>query len=834
MKKIESVVLTMLVVVCLNFSAIAYEGELPRYGMNIDAINYYTTQLPFYDMSRVHRQWIGTAPGDWYNRSLALNLDGDGWPLDIPAGYQLFLDLSLGEDSQGNRIWPTGRYRLSWQGSGTLHVTGLDQVSQSGNEIIYERTAGHSRGVRIYLSATTAGDHVRNIRLETPGYETATSLFRPTFLNELRHFGVLRFMDWCQVNGNNSLSEWNQRARPDSAFWGVSKVGVPIEIMVTLANELGKDMWINVPHLASADYMTKLAQAVRYGTDGDQPYTSEQVNPQWAPLNPELRVWVEYSNEVWSPGAPGPAQHLYARDVLAPLYGLNSVAEAYGKHATVVWSAFTDVFGGTDRVVRVLGGWHANSSYAVEALSQAGGAADVVAIAPYIGGEVASGSTIPQAIVDSGYAMPYADIYTSMGEHINGSMRTAVRSNFIAAVNAGSELVTYEGGPGIVGTGSLVNDQQLTTYLTDFHRDSGWVATYQQYLQMLNDERVSTYTAYEYVRISSKYGYFGHKEYQSQPLGDLVTPGSAHKLRTLIDWVNNPPLPPAPLPIETLVIDNDEAGADGFWPQTWGSAFYGDNWSGKGAAANNDQVKRYSPLFFEREGIYQIDIWVPSAGHRTENQPWTIVHAEGQTTVEVDMSNATTGEWLGLGQYHMGVGNWVETTDGYAPIGGTWVVADAVRFVPIEVPIADQRVDIFLHNEDSSVFSHARFWNNQTWGNGFQGSHWAGRGAGSGVDATATWTPDLDGVEGWYNLYVIVGGGGTPARTTNQPFTVYAGGQSLTIAVDLQSPTPGAWAYITTAYLESGDFIETTADFVPDAGRWAVADSIWLEPTGAP
>jgi hypothetical protein len=59
-------------------------------------------------------------------------------------------------------------------------------------------------------------------------------------------------------------------------------------------------MWLNIPTWADDDYVTKTALALKYGTDGTNPYTSPQAKPVWPPLNPNLKVYVEYANEVWN------------------------------------------------------------------------------------------------------------------------------------------------------------------------------------------------------------------------------------------------------------------------------------------------------------------------------------------------------------------------------------------------------------------------------------------------------------------------------------------------------------------------------------------------------
>ena len=71
---------------------------------------------------------------------------------------------------------------------------------------------------------------------------------------------------------------------------------------MALANQQNKDAWINIPITASPDYVTKLALLLKYGSDGVNPYTSTQASPKWAPLKATLRLWVEYSNEIWNDG----------------------------------------------------------------------------------------------------------------------------------------------------------------------------------------------------------------------------------------------------------------------------------------------------------------------------------------------------------------------------------------------------------------------------------------------------------------------------------------------------------------------------------------------------
>ena len=56
----------------------------------------------------------------------------------------------------------------------------------------------------------------------------------------------------------------------------------PLESIVELANEAHKDLWVQVPAMATNDYVTQLAQLIHQR------------------LDPALKVYVEYSNEDWN------------------------------------------------------------------------------------------------------------------------------------------------------------------------------------------------------------------------------------------------------------------------------------------------------------------------------------------------------------------------------------------------------------------------------------------------------------------------------------------------------------------------------------------------------
>ena len=103
--------------------------------------------------------------------------------------------------------------------------------------------------------------------------------FNPVFVDKIKKFRTLRFMDWMQTN-HSPQKEWENRPTPATATYRRS--GVPLEVMIALANQVQADPWFNMPHQATDEYIQNFAQKVK------------------AELNPNLKVYIEFSNEVWN------------------------------------------------------------------------------------------------------------------------------------------------------------------------------------------------------------------------------------------------------------------------------------------------------------------------------------------------------------------------------------------------------------------------------------------------------------------------------------------------------------------------------------------------------
>ena len=75
-------------------------------------------------------------------------------------------------------------------------------------------------------------------------------------LEKLSPYGTLRFMDWTNTNAQTDV-EWSSRVVQSERAY--TRNGVAWEDVLHLCNILGKNAWINIPHLATNDYISKLA-----------------------------------------------------------------------------------------------------------------------------------------------------------------------------------------------------------------------------------------------------------------------------------------------------------------------------------------------------------------------------------------------------------------------------------------------------------------------------------------------------------------------------------------------------------------------------------------------
>lgn len=277
------------------------------------------------------------------------NADWDGSRMFADAmkqcrGWDNYNDFSqpIPSDAQG---WPTqdflvipvagppdleGTYRLRFQGLaqvtldfgyGYFAVGGKTYVGVLPSGVGYDKATNETTalmrltpkmGINVFMqfgntqrnpaSALNTGlTDIELLRPYLPGsgasYVPGT-LFNASLEADFAPFTAVRYMTYLNTNGS-TIRNWSDRVLPGNPIQAQPNGGA-LEYMVMLANESGKDLWINVPVSATPDYIRKLAELLRYGSDGVLPYTSPQAHPAYPPVQPNLNIYIEYSNEVWN------------------------------------------------------------------------------------------------------------------------------------------------------------------------------------------------------------------------------------------------------------------------------------------------------------------------------------------------------------------------------------------------------------------------------------------------------------------------------------------------------------------------------------------------------
>ena len=274
-----------------------------------------------------------------------------------------------------------GTYKLSFTGQADLD-TWLTPGGQILNKVYNSATNTTTADVVVNASDSVDGWYfgmnfrntqrtptsglntgVTNIKMIRPGYDpNTTQIFSNAYLAQLSQFSTLRFMDWTQTN-NNTVVNWSDRTTLNSASQASTK-GVAWEYVVDLANQLHKDIWINIPINASNDYVTQLASLLKNT------------------LDPDLVVYVEYSNEVWNGIFTQYNSNLNA--AIAEVAAGNSPLNADGETNQIYWAwrrvaerlkTISDIFGSVwgpgsinGRVRPVLAGQYANPAVVQQGL----------------------------------------------------------------------------------------------------------------------------------------------------------------------------------------------------------------------------------------------------------------------------------------------------------------------------------------------------------------------------------------------------------------------------------------------------------------------------------
>ncbi len=414
----------------------------PSLAVGLADINFFSSNIPFINVFKQigslvgdDGAWLFDIPdGNGGTRRLDYSelfregfLDENGYVLTIPEGgitrISLFNDLPA-EAGIG------GRYVFRFEGEGQFSLFGGTIVESSEGRIVIDIPDGATVGITIL--DVEEGNHLRDFELFREEHEAiydAGAIFNPAYIAEIEDFRVLRFLDWMGTT-NSNIRNFSDLASVDNAFYGIPgnqaleyeiagqlpdfidsaelaslprgfiqpvyvdpitreplrdpvtnelilyppdtgafpdgiPVGAPPEILIALANQVGADPWFNIPHLATDEFVREFAEFIRDN------------------LDPDLNIYVEYSNEVWNSGFD---QWHYARqegldffeerrqagDNFGDQFGDFPSNAFYGYRSAEILSIFHEVFAeDAGRINGVLSTQTVNNFVTLEAISGA-------------------------------------------------------------------------------------------------------------------------------------------------------------------------------------------------------------------------------------------------------------------------------------------------------------------------------------------------------------------------------------------------------------------------------------------------------------------------------
>jgi len=532
-------------------------GESHSLGTTLAAIGYGYRTNPFVDLIRSGDRFFSGTAEEWRD-GRELDLRPDGYPARLAEG-QFARTFLIG----GNDPHVGGEVVVLYEGEGQLeYFGGVEGVERGeGRDVV---TLRERDGLWLEMHATDPADPIRNLRVLMPGGRCADDgtkacksdgecsercvpfeenyerePFHPTFLAEHAPFDVVRFMDWMETNrvrGDESprpfwqVREWDDYPGVEYAQW----VRVPVDVMVDLANTIDASPWFNIPHQASDAFVRAFAERVEER------------------LDPELSVYVEYSNEAWndifvqsqeinglgcrelSDDPEGECDH-DQDGTLCEYSDWNATQErcvGYGqryfaRRTAQIGAIWDEVFDGDPRVVIVLATQigsleHRGDvmlNHEVPSLGPVFEHIDAVAVAPYFGGE-------PPDSVDEAFAraaLPGGDetYAVLLGEEPDGGpLHWIVRDMHTLRDHepwSHLPLLAYEGGQHYLSLG----DSSKSEMLYAINRDPRMGELYDEYLRRwagLTDGGL--FLHFCSPSAWSEWGTWGSKEYQGQPLSE--------------------------------------------------------------------------------------------------------------------------------------------------------------------------------------------------------------------------------------------------------------------------------------------------------------------------
>ena len=481
-------------------------GDGPTLGLNLAGVCDWNTELPFVDVFLETREWISQRKGESWGRGPELEIDEKGWVKRLEK--DCFAEVPLCTIEGGH--YPSGVYTVEYKGKGRLEFGSARVVDEKPGCILID-VDSQNGAFWLRIMETNPDDYVRDVHVYMPGFGTESErakygIWNPEFINRWSSMKIFRTMDWQATNGSR-LKTWSERPKPDDATY--SRAGLPYEVIVDFIEHTDADLWICVPDQADDDFVRNLAQTLKDG------------------LSSNKRVYLEYSNEVWNGSFE---QNRRATEKGKALRKFDSDWEAawfYVAHRSIeIFKIFEDVFGGDERLIRLLPS-QAAVPYVSERILEFEDSwryADALAIAPYVG------LSVPNEDKDKIISLGTDGVLDMVEEKILPETIEMMKKQKEVADRYGLGLVSYEAGQHLVGLWVANDSEELNSILIGANRSERMGEIYRKYYEAWEEIGGGAICHFSSVGKWTKWGSWGLIEYADE------TPDDSPKYKTTLEF----------------------------------------------------------------------------------------------------------------------------------------------------------------------------------------------------------------------------------------------------------------------------------------------------------
>jgi hypothetical protein len=501
-----------------SLSAAPQPNLLSPLGINTNEAMEIDASVPFIDLFRMSLPFHEARP--WLTKG-KIEYDKFGWPKNLNGGQAGTRFIA----NMPQQSIPVGAYTVLYKGKGKIKYGGNARLIRHypNKDIITLR--GHKGKITgtLIITASDPDDYIRDIQVIMPGgickndpfrhirnprscakrgdflayvAHAKKIVFNPDYLTFMKNFRVIRLMNMAGITRNN-LSSWDRRPIVEQSTWGgkEGRRGVPLEIMVKLANIVGVDPWFNLPHRANNEFVREYAR-----------YVSQH-------LDPKLKAYIEYTNEAWN-GIFSQTQYIHNMGAELGLDKNKAYAgyKFYSKRSVEIFKIWEHEFKSINRIVRVMGGMATNIAltHMVLGYEEAYKHVDSLAIAPYFHATQTAQKKIDS--VDSVFEL----LRSPRNKYSVPNTINIIRHQARTAARYGVELIAYEGGQHLVAYRTHGMKEGPNPFLIQANKDDRMSKLYYEFLEGWKNAGGKLFVAFSAPRSYNWIGSWGIKEFITQ------------------------------------------------------------------------------------------------------------------------------------------------------------------------------------------------------------------------------------------------------------------------------------------------------------------------------